>query len=263
MSDPFNAALGGMTQQGTPSPAQSSQTSSTEPSSTQSTQAQAPAWMAQLSKDLQGAEDLRSFSKIDELAVAFRKTSGEKEELAKKLEQASAIPSKDAPKEAWDKFYSNLGRPEAPDKYQITREGDLAKIPPNEGWDQSFKALAHGLNLTASQANTLYNKLGSLGLEAQKQAVAAADSASAQAKAELQKLWGREYDTKLEATRKAYTAFFGEKEAKMIDASGLGNSPAFMDKLAGLTKYMTNDRILVGSNSGSDPASVARLIFTK
>ena len=65
-------------------------------------------------------------------------------------------PAEDAPKEEWEAFYKTVGRPEAPDKYQLK---DVEGIP--EGFDLTeFKGKAQQLmfeaGLNQKQANDLY-----------------------------------------------------------------------------------------------------------
>jgi hypothetical protein len=65
-------------------------------------------------------------------------------------------PADDAPQEEWDAFYKTVGRPEAPDKYQLK---DVEGVP--EGFDLTeFKGKAQQLmfeaGLNQKQANALY-----------------------------------------------------------------------------------------------------------
>lgn len=260
MSDPFNTALGGMTQQGDPAAVSSTSTPDSQATQTD----QAPAWMAQLSKDLQADEGLRGFKKIDELAQSYKKASGEKAELEKKLAEVTPVPSKDAPKEVWDKFFSTLGKPETPDKYEFKREGDLASVKDNPDFDKSFKQLSHELNLTTDQANALYNRLGNQGLAMQKALAERTKQEAESCKQELQKQWGRDYDTKIAETLKTAKTFFGESDWAKVEASGLGNSPTFMARLAGISKVISEDKFVTGANAvAKEEMSAGDLIFTK
>ena len=101
-------------------------------------------------------------------------------EAQKKMGSAIFLPSeKDKPEDRAKKIhdiYGKLGRPDSPDKYQITQPS----LPEGATWDPNretaFKAVAHQLNFTPQQVQGLidwYGKDVSDSLVAREQAMGA------------------------------------------------------------------------------------------
>lgn len=65
---------------------------------------------------------------------------------AQKLIGAPKVPTKDAPKEEWDKFYGSLGRPEKPEEYGQVLSEDAKEA------EDSLRKLFHENGLTKAQA---------------------------------------------------------------------------------------------------------------
>lgn len=70
------------------------------------------------------------------------------------------VPGEDATDEDWNKFYSNLGRPEKPDGYefQLNREALPEEFPYDEKSATEFRNWAHEAGLTPKQAQMLHDK---------------------------------------------------------------------------------------------------------
>lgn len=101
------------------------------------------------------------------------------------------VPDKPDDKEAWDKVYTKLGRPEAADKYSL---GDVQI-------DESIKGNVlqqfHALGLNNQQASGLlsfYNQLAETSL--QQASEAKIEAQRVQAEGELKKLWGDAFEAK-------------------------------------------------------------------
>lgn len=69
------------------------------------------------------------------------------------------IPHENSSKEQWDQFYSKLGRPESPDKYEFQNPENLPegfKVDPEV--DNTVKNLFHEAGLSNQQAQSIRNK---------------------------------------------------------------------------------------------------------
>ena len=71
-----------------------------------------PSWRDSLPDDLKGAAWLSKYKTPEDALRGFA-------EAQKLIGSKLSVPKDDAPKEEWDKFYASLGRPEAPDKYDL------------------------------------------------------------------------------------------------------------------------------------------------
>lgn len=99
---------------------------------------------------------------------------------------------------AWDAIWAKLGRPEAPDKYQLADPQDL---PDGLVFDPTVKtglaALAHELGLNQKQAAALYEKTIAGRVEAFKAALGAEENGLREAEATLKNDFGAAYEQKI------------------------------------------------------------------
>lgn len=256
MSDPMLMATsqGGATE--TNPATQAAQGESTQ--TTTQSQAQKPAWMAQLPKDLLDDADLSQFDKLEKLARTFKDQGGK----LKELEAKAVIPGKESKPEDWDKFYASLGRPEKPDGYQFTRDGDFKDVPKLPGLDEWTADTYHKLGLTKAQAEALWQENAKKTLEIGAQVKAQNEAKRTEAVKALEGRWGREYQSKRADFEKAVNVYFGDSMAKDLLNSPLANNADFIDRLAGLNRYMSDAPFRSG-NPANPGKSAADLIFAK
>src|SRR6185437_3686507 len=88
---------------------------------------------------------LTKFKDLPSLAKSYA-------ELEKSYGSSLRMPAPDAPQEERDAFYSKLGRPESPDKYEIKFGEGVAVDDKLLG---SFREAAHKLGLSQQQAQAL------------------------------------------------------------------------------------------------------------
>lgn len=139
-----------------------------------------------------------------------------------------AVPPEDAPKEQWDAFWQKLGRPESPDKYPEAKVPEQIKPLWNAEVEQTFRAAAHEIGLSARQYERLvdwYLRQTTADLEAQARA-----SKEAQEKAweELRKMWGPNTERNVGIVQAAVAKKGSPELAKILDETGIGNHPAFL-----------------------------------
>lgn len=172
-----------------------------------------------------------------------------------------ALPGKDAKPEDWAKFYNSLGRPETPDKY------DLSGFKPPEGlpWNgQAQTAMVgelHKLGLSQTQvqgALTAYAAVQGANWQARE---AAAAKAPEQTTAALRQEWGAGYDTQMEHANRAVKAGFGQdldavKQIRLADGTYLLDNPAMAKALARLGAALSEDGGLPGARGSSGAGAV-------
>lgn len=127
------------------------------------------------------------------------------------------MPGENASQEERDAFFNRLGRPEAPDNYDLELPGDA---PVDADFQKWFKGVAHKHGLTAAQAKALAAEYmpyaagrGELSQQEQETAFLREDG-------ELKKAWGAAYDQKTAQAKAAAKAFgLGETVVGAIEKS--------------------------------------------
>ena len=108
------------------------------------------------------------------------------------------LPGPDADETKLAEFYNRLGRPDAPDKYDL-------KVP--EGGDPAltdwFKQTAHKHGLTTKQAGALFNDWNSMSGEKMQAWEAESRQQSERSIGELKKEWGQGFDKQIDMGRRA------------------------------------------------------------
>lgn len=214
-------------------------------------------WLDGVPEDLRGAIAPKKFDGLASLVKSYvhldRKTGAEGDKLA--------LPGKDAKPEDWEKWdgWNRLGRPDDPKGYEFKAPEGLpegvfdAKV--GEKWAGRF----HKAGLSKAQATTLFNGMvedfnGQLETQ---NATAAASAEKGQA--ELKKVFGGQYDAKMELANRAFKQAFGAdletaRTIRLADGSFLGDNPILAKAFANLGALMAEDGALP-SNGTSMPGS--------
>lgn len=108
------------------------------------------------------------FSGLSEGTRSWVETKGYKshEDIAKAAQNAESkigsmisAPAPDATPDEWNKFYSKLGRPESPDKYEFKRpEGLPPELPYSDDLAKAAKPWMHEAGLNPKQAQTVHDR---------------------------------------------------------------------------------------------------------
>lgn len=113
-------------------------------------------------------------------------------ELEHHASKSLKMPGDNATAEDWDKFYSKLGRPESPDKYELKLNTEA--VPQDFPYDETsaieFRKWAHEAGLAPAQAQALHDKF--VGYQAQSFTAARESLARAEGDAhrEIVRDWG-------------------------------------------------------------------------
>jgi hypothetical protein len=197
-------------------------------------------WRTSVPEEIRGHKSLEHITDVGALAKSY--VNAQSMIGADKL----AIPGKHATDEDWGEVYRRLGRPDAPDGYELDNE-----MP--EGIEQSddmlswFKGAAHEAGLTPSQAQKLlggYNQF--LGTQ-----VGAGEGQIQQmretAEVELKKEYGAAYADRINNGNAAMQEFGSAElsEIQLADGRLLGDHP-------GIIKMMVNVSEFINSKIGED-----------
>jgi hypothetical protein len=207
-------------------------------------------WRAELPEDIREDASLSQFKSREELARGYINTK-------KLVGNKRAMPGEGATETEWNQFYADLGRPEAPEAYELKAPDDFPKELYSPELEQSFKALAHKAGLNQKQVAEIYNGFVGQQLNIIKQMAANEAAAKAENDKALRTEWGTQYDAKLAAANKVIQAVGGNDPyvAQSIAAKDpVWNHPALARFLAHIGEAMGESDLI-----GGDPQQNASL----
>jgi hypothetical protein len=191
-------------------------------------EAAAPFYSGFQNEELRGFVENKGVKEPEQLASMYHNL--EKMMGADKAGRTVVLPGPDADEAALGEFYGKLGRPEAPDGYELpVPDGDDGKMAE---WAQG---VFHEAGLTAKQAALVSEKWNARVGEMVNGQQAEAQQTAEQAEAELKKEWGAAYDQKVAGVENAAVALgMSENELLGLRASmGPAAAMKFVDSLAG------------------------------
>ncbi len=135
-------------------------------------------------------------------------------------------PSDTDPPEAWNKFYTELGRPEAPDKYELKKPEDFpAGLNIPEPYLKFLAESFHKNGLSRKQAQSLFSELNGYAAKNFTDDDNAHKTALQNMSAELEQEFGSAAAAKKDAANRAQLAFLDDKDKAFLEESGLNNHP--------------------------------------
>jgi len=204
--------------------------------------AAASTWVDTLPQELRGNPSLAQFQgkTWEEVGPTIAKSYVE----TKSMIGADKIlkPSEKWTDKEYNDFYSQLGRPEAPDKYSMPD----VKMPEGLALDDAKiaerKALYHKAGLSDKQAKALIEAdltFVKSSYEADQQST---QSAKLSAESTLKQEWGDKYQANIELARSVVAKFGDDQFVRYIEESGLGNDPRLVKMLAKAGQGLMEDR---------------------
>src|SRR5262245_59817777 len=122
-------------------------------------------WRSSLSEDLRGDKTLAQIKGAtwEEAGPSLAKGYVESQKFAG---GAIRLPKDDAKHEEWASFYSNLGRPEKAEGYDLVKPDQIPEgLAWRPEWETKARATAHSLGLTAKQFGGIVNLYNEMRLE--------------------------------------------------------------------------------------------------
>lgn len=172
--------------------------------------------------------------------------------------QGKLRPADDAPKEAWDQYYAQQGRPDSPDKYEFKR-GEGVEV--DAKLDGEVKAILHKHGIGAREAQGLvadYEAWVDQQVKNQNEKMHADFTAMGK------ELFGDKLDQKLEAGQKLLSTLVPEAAKKFlphIDNNSMIVLAAIMDQVQ--TKYVGEDTTRLGTGGGSNGGETVESLQAK
>lgn len=208
-------------------------------------------WQTQyLPEDLQSNDTLSKFKDVGALGTSYL-------ELQKMVGSRVKVPGEDATEEDLSSFYNQIGRPEAPDKYDLK----MPEADYNQGKIDAFLEQAHKSGLTNKQAQSAIDFYHSLEVDGQVNTEASMQQAKLDAETALKKEWGpSEYAKNLAISRRAFNRFADDDLKKFVNESGVTNNVAMIKFLHRIgSAFNEPDLGGVGKDTGSIDSDSAKL----
>lgn len=163
-----------------------------------------------------------------------------------------ARPQDNDPPEAWNKFYGELGRPEAPDKYGLQKPADLPEglnLP--EPYLKFLGEAFHKSGLTTKQAQALFSELNGYAVQNFNTDKTTRQTQMQNLQNELELEFGASKPAKLDAAKRAELAFTDEKTKAFLKDSGLEGHPVLTRLFAKIGEKLA-DPATDGAGGGSN-----------
>ena len=207
--------------------------------------------MDSIPEDLRGDSALADIKDVAGLAKGY--VHAQKMVGADKI----VVPGSDASKEDMDSFYNKIGRPERVDGYEIPTENMAAEVPIDGDLVNKFFEEAHRIGLSKQQAAGLIRWQTSL----QSEMADAYEQGNADAIRDAEKAmrteFGNAYEEKINMAASAVKRFGGDELVKVLNETGLGNSPEIIKAFANIAKVISNDEVIGGGGRQSFMSSPA------
>lgn len=152
-----------------------------------------------------------------------------------------AIPGKHATPDDWNEVYNKLGRPEAPDYYDLPQPEGFEADPEMTDW---YKQMAHDIGLNPQQAAKLYESYNEFVQNYESNQGVDAEAYVAQVEADLRKEYGQAFEDRL-AQGNGVVQQFGNPElmeVQLADGTKLGDNPEFI-RLMGEVGNFIQERV--------------------
>lgn len=206
-------------------------------------------WRAQLPDDLKTHEAFTPYKNVGELAKTYLDASGKLKELEGRLANFIPKPSENASPEEMAAYFTALGRPESPDKYEFEKPQLPEGLNIDPSLDAWFKQAAFEVGLNGGQASALYKQYMSLLGESYKAQLEATNKAREEVTNKLYQEWGDKKAENIETIKLAMSKFGTVELNKYFDETGSGNDPAMIKFFLSVGKAISEDSF-VGGNLG-------------
>tara|TARA_R100000541_G_scaffold9610_4_gene17362 strand:+ start:261 stop:1097 length:837 start_codon:yes stop_codon:yes gene_type:complete len=203
-------------------------------------------WRDALPDDLKSNESLGKFSDISTLAKSYINA----EQMIGK--DKMVVPGANTTEDEWSDIYDKLGRPSAPDAYELTAElGEGEEV--DAQLMSSFKETAHKHGLSPAQAQGLLDYYNNISTQSMTDMANNSVLVQEQSQRELREEWGGSYEANLSQASNIGKQFFGEEiyGLQMADGSQLGDNPTLIKGLAKMASVVSEDTLVGDKQSAA------------
>ena len=161
---------------------------------------------------------------------------------AEQLIGRDKIPIPKTPEE-WDATYKRLGKPDSAELYVLPIDESIdPKLREHLGKDAEwFRAEAHKLGLNEKQATTLFSAFSGRVVENISNIQTTGETEKLNTEIQLRSEFGSAYEGKMILAGRALQELGGDELVKLVDATGIGNHPAFTKAFMKIGNMMAED----------------------
>jgi hypothetical protein len=166
-----------------------------------------------------------------------------------------AVPGRDAGPAEWDALYTRLGRPAAPEDYDLSGVARPEGMPWNGEGERAMLREMHAAGLSNRQAQQLLSKYAAMQGGAWQTASADAVRRVDEARGALRREWGAAFEAKSDLANRAFRLAFGDgleeaRQLRLSDGSFLGDHPALVRAFARLGESLSEHGMAGGKDGG-------------
>lgn len=175
------------------------------------------------SEPLQGGDDFRNYLADDIRSHPALANFKNFNDMAKSYLNSQSVIGRrfdDLTPEQLDMFYNKLGRPEAPDGYEIP---GASTDDPMVSW---YKETAHKLGLTQKAASEMFKSFGSLVQDHQAKEITRQQEVSDNYIKQMKQEYGASFDERIQCAQRALQEFGSPELRQLLSNPLIGNNPA-------------------------------------
>lgn len=208
-----------------------------------------PSWRDGLSDDLRSHPELQKFKNFEDVAKSYVTQS----ELVGR--KGVLLPKEGDPEDA-NRFYSQLGRPDTVEGYDL---GDFAPpegLPWSENVQSSMLEAMHESGLTTDQVNSVIRAYAESQSQEFEQITKQIEQARGETELALKREYGAQFDANMDLGNRAFAMAAGDKmdeirQTMLQDGTMLGDYKPFIDLFVKMGKSLGEDSLRGG---GSRPS---------
>jgi len=213
----------------------------------QTTEVVQPTWMEQLPDDLKANESLTGFETIGDLAKAHLDADGKQEGLR--------LPGEDASDDERNAFYTELGRPENADGYDMSAPENLPEgLAYDTEKESKYRDLFHDMGLTRDQAKKIWDTYHAEESSLWQEAMDSVKQSQSEAVNALKKEAGTDekYNEMIEISKRAAKEFCdSDFYDEIIKVGSLGDDPSFIKAFYNIGKAVMDDQGVISVKGNS------------
>jgi hypothetical protein len=205
-----------------------------------------PVFAETLPEDIRGDAAFRDIKDLGSLAKSYLHAQ---KLIGRDPKSVLALPGAEDQK-GWAEIYDRLGRPPAPDKYQLKAPQLPEGLTVNENLQKNYASKAWELGLTEKQVAGLYEWWNGQGVDAHKAATELAAREHDTNVATLKGEYGAAYDAKIDLAHRALAHYGDDALVDYLDKTKLGNDPAMVRLFVKLGEGLTEDGVIGKAGGG-------------
>lgn len=166
------------------------------------------------------------------------------------------IPNEGSDPSEWDKIYSQLGRPESPEKYTRleAKEGEVAL---DKEFVDRIAAAAHRKGVSDEGFLEIQKEYAAMAKEDRDRAIEQGNQFVDHSKGQLKEKWGAAYNDRINMVKDAIQVYGGERLQNILEITGAINYPEVAHAFSELGQAVRESGAYDGGKTGSYSGSQA------